>query len=81
MWHNLDSDSSLFTPFPMSLFLFRFLFRSFTPCHCTDTSTRPIATSTLHNHAMEPVLFAALLMLFITKFTALTAVTVYFINS
>lgn len=41
----------------------------------------PIATSTLDNHAMEPVLFAAVLMLFITKFTALTAVTVYFINS
>jgi hypothetical protein len=42
---------------------------------------RPIATSTLRNHAMEPILFAAVLMLFVTKFTALTAVTVYFINS
>ena len=41
----------------------------------------PIATSNLDNHAMEPVLFAAVLMLFITKFTALTAVGVYFINS
>jgi hypothetical protein len=45
--------------------------------HPPDT----IATSTLHNHAMEPILFAAVLMLFVTKFTALTAVTVYFINS
>jgi hypothetical protein len=44
-------------------------------------STWSIATSTLDNHAMEPVLFAAVLMLFITKFTALTAVGVYFINS
>lgn len=30
---------------------------------------------------MEPILFAAVLMLFITKFTSLTAITVYFINS
>jgi hypothetical protein len=30
---------------------------------------------------MAIILFAAVLMLFITKFTALTAVTVYFINS
>lgn len=30
---------------------------------------------------MAPVLFAAVLVLFITKFASLTAITLYFVNS